>query len=157
FIASSRLIVSAGARASRTLLATAGDRLMLEHLHWTGGVVGVAWDLENLSLSEVAAEGRVVAVIAFDPDERRAASKELLERYARSDAGRWMPPEGVELRRAILDHDLDRVRAALPDAFVFHDPRRTGPGRLDGRDAYVAWLAALFEESSDAIIEPFYY
>src|SRR5262249_55198204 len=35
--------------------------------------------------------------------------------------------------------------------------RRTGPGRLEGRDAYIAWLAALFEESSDAIIEPFYY
>ena len=40
FIASSRLIVSAGGRASRTLLATAGDRLALEHLRWTGGAPG---------------------------------------------------------------------------------------------------------------------
>ncbi|HXJ34498.1 MAG TPA: nuclear transport factor 2 family protein [Candidatus Eisenbacteria bacterium] len=157
FIASSRLIKSARGRASTTLLATAGDRLTLEHLHWTGGVPGQEWDLENLSIHEVDAEGRTVAVVAFDPDDRRAASKELLERYARSDAGRWMPPMGVDFRRGVLDHDLDRIRDALPDDFVFHDHRRTGPGRLEGRDAYLAWLAALFAESSDAIIEPFYY
>jgi ketosteroid isomerase-like protein len=157
FIASSRLIVGAAARASRTLLATAGDRLTLEHLHWTGGAPGQDWDLENLSLHEVDAEGRTVAIVAFDADDRRTASKELLERYARSDAGRWMPAKAVEFRRAILDHDLDRVRATLPDAFVFHDHRRTGPGRLEGRDAFLAWLAALFEQSADAIIEPFYY
>jgi hypothetical protein len=157
FVASSCLILSARGRASTTLLATAGDRLTLAHLRWTGGVPGQEWDLENLSIHEVDAEGRTVAVVAFDADDRRAASKELLERYARSDAGRWMPPYAVDLRRGVLDHDLDRIRGSLPDDFVFHDHRRTGPGRLDGRDAYLAWLAALFEESSDAIIEPFYY
>lgn len=56
----------------------------------------------------------------------------------------------------MIAHDLDRIRAALPDDFVFHDHRRTGGGRIDGADDYVAWLAALFEQSSDAIIESMY-
>jgi hypothetical protein len=93
----------------------------------------------------------------FDPTDRRAASRELLERYARSEAGRWMPSAGVEFRRAMLDHDIARMRAALPDDYVYHDHRRTGPGRLDGPEAYLAWMATLFERSSDAIIEPLYY
>src|SRR5262249_49431854 len=147
-----------GGGRRRTLLAPSGDRLTLEHVRWTGAVDAPDMEIEMLTVVEVDAEGRLLAIVHFDLEDRRAASKELLERYARSDAGRWMPPTGVEFRCAILDHDLDRVRAALPDAFVFHDHRRTGPGRLEGRDAYVAWLAALFEDlSSDAIIEPFYY
>ena len=62
----------------------------------------------------------------------------MFERWARSDAARWMPPKGIEFRRALNDHDLDRIRAVLPDDFIFHDPRHPGAGGLDGRDSYVA-------------------
>jgi len=68
-----------------------------------------------------------------------------------------MPPGQVEFRRAVFDHDVDRLRAAMCDDYVFHDHRRTGPGRLVGPDGYLAWLGTLFEQSSDAIIEPLYY
>jgi ketosteroid isomerase-like protein len=61
------------------------------------------------------------------------------------------------VKRALLDRDLERCRAALPDDIIFHDHRRAGAGRLEGPDAYVAWLAALFELSPDAIIETLYY
>ena len=65
--------MSARLRASRTLLATTGDRLALEHVRWTGTTAdGVAFEIENLSLMEVDAEGRIVAIISFDPDDRRA-------------------------------------------------------------------------------------
>ena len=94
---------------------------------------------------EVDAEGRVVASIVFDPDDRRAASAELLARDPRSDA----------VERAMSDHDLDRLRAALPDDFVLNDHRRTGLGQL-GSDDYIASLAALFEQAPDVIIEPLY-
>ena len=156
FIATSRLIPSSGLRLSRTLLATAGDRLALEHLRWTGTADGGAFEGENLSLTEVDAEGRIVAIISFDADDRRAAGAELRGRFFASDTSRWIPARIKELAYAIHDHDLDRLRAAVPDDFVFHDHRRTGGGRIEGADAYVAWLAALFEQSPDASIEPLY-
>jgi hypothetical protein len=155
FIASNR--ITAGARVSRTLLATAGDRLMLEHLLWSGGAVGQDWETENLSIHEVDAEGRTIAVIAFDPDDRRAASAELRERYARSDEVQWIPAALFEFARAVNDHDLARLRAALPDDFVFDDHRRTGLGRLESAEDYLAAAVALFEQSSDVIIEDLYF
>src|SRR5262249_54009241 len=101
-------------------------------------------------------EGRIVAIIRFDADDRRAASKERLERAAHSEAERWVPAAVKELSRALLDRDLVRCRAALPDDFVFHDHRRTGIGRVEGADAYIPWLASLLEESPDAINETIY-
>ena len=132
FIASSRLIGAAGTRTERTLLATAGDRLALEHFGWRGSDDGVVFEMDNLGLIEVDAEGRIVAVIGFDPDDRHAASAELVDRHARSETSRWVPAAFFELRRATVAHDLARCRAALPDDFAYHDHRRTGPGRIDG-------------------------
>src|SRR5436190_557075 len=66
------------------------------------------------------------------------------------------PRASFELRRGVIEHDLGRIRSALPDDFVFHDHRRTGGGRIEGGDDYVAWMAALFEQSPDAIIESMY-
>ena len=156
-IANTQFIFSQGARPVRTLLATSGDRLALEHIGWTGSDDAPAYEIDVLCLTEVDADGRILARILFDPDDRRAASAEMYERYVGSDAGRWMPLKGVEFRRALAAHDLDRMRAVLPGDFFFHDHRRTGAGRIEGADQYVAWLGALFEQSPDAIIEPLYY
>jgi hypothetical protein len=68
-----------------------------------------------------------------------------------------MPPEFGEMVRALLDHDTRRCRSVLPDDFVFDDHRRTGLGRLEGADAYVAALSALFVEAPNVIIEPLYH
>ena len=67
-----------------------------------------------------------------------------------------MPAAALELWRAFLDRDLERCRAAIPADFVFHDRRRSGPGRIEGADAWLAWVATLFEQSPDAIPEPLY-
>ena len=109
-----------------------------------------------MEVDEVDHEGRFIAAIAFDPEDRRAASVEMFERWARSDAGRSQPASVIELRRAIRERDLVRVRATLPEDFVFHDRRRLGAGRVARPDEYVVWLAALFEQSPDAIMEPIY-
>src|SRR5206468_3516123 len=114
-------------------------------------------EIEVLLVGEVDSEGRLVAVIVFDPDDRRAASAELSERYARSDAARVTPAAWFEMGRALHDHDLERCRAALPGDFVFHDHRRLiNVGRLGSADEYLASLAALFELSSDGSFEILY-
>jgi hypothetical protein len=153
-LANDRELSSFRPRFSRTVLATAGDRLVLQHLLLAGTHEGGAIEGEFLQIVEIDGDGRLVAVIAFDPDDRRAASREMLDRWACSDASHGLP---VGVRRAILDRDVDRLRAELPDGFVFHDHRRTGAGRLAATDDYVAWNAALVEASPDAIMEVLYY
>src|SRR5207247_3801060 len=114
--------------------------------------------IEALDLTEIDAEGRLVAYIDFDPDDRRAASAELFERFARSDAARWMPASVIEFWRALHDHHLARMRAALPDDFVFHDHRRMiGLGRLESADEYIASAAALFELAPHVTYETLYH
>jgi ketosteroid isomerase-like protein len=150
-LANDRLIGASRPHTSRTVLATAGDRLALHRILVRGTYEGAEFEREFLRVIELDAEGRLVAAIAFDPDDRRAASRELLERSAHIEG-----PLSLELRRAFFAHDLERVRAVLPAGFVFHDHRRVGAGRIERADDYVAWLAGLFERSADAIIEPLY-
>jgi tetratricopeptide (TPR) repeat protein/ketosteroid isomerase-like protein len=144
-------------RFERTLVATAGDRLCLDRVLVVHGPAGGRIEVEALWLAEIDATGRVVAGIAFDADDRRAAYRELVERHARSEEGRAMPAELHELRRAFLDRDLERARAALPSNFAVQDHRRTRLWRIEGRDAWIAWLATLYEQSPDAIIAPLHY
>jgi len=144
-VTNSQAIAELGGRASRTLLATSGDRLSLERVLWTATDQGAASEVDTLQIMEVDAEGRVVATIVFDPDDRRAASAELLARDPRSDM----------VQRALGDHDLDRLRTALPDDFAMNDHRRTGLGQL-GRDDYLTSLVALFGQAPDVIIESLY-
>jgi class 3 adenylate cyclase/tetratricopeptide (TPR) repeat protein len=157
FLSNTEYIFSRRTRPqTRTLLATAGERLALHHILWTAGDRAARIEIEALHLWEVDPDGRLVACVSFDPDERRAAHAELLDRYARSAEMRAVPAAYWEYVRAIGAHDLERVRAALPDDFVYDDHRRTGPGRLEGADRYVAWLATLFEQSADATNERLY-
>ena len=58
-------------------------------------------------------------------------------------------PELFDVARAWNDHDLVRLRSLLPDDFYLDDHRRTGVGRVQGADAYVDSIAALYELSHD--------
>lgn len=100
-------------------------------------------------LVEVDATSLVVAVILFHPDDRAAASAELLERWVASGLDE-IPMAVVEYGQAWNGHDLGRRRALFADGddFHFHDHRRTGIGLVDA-DGYIAWLAALYEPSAD--------
>jgi ketosteroid isomerase-like protein len=159
-LASDRLIGSSRPRISRTVLATAGDRLALQSVLVAGtaddgAFEGVAFDNEILQVIEVDGDGRFVAAIWFDPEDRRAASMEMGERFRRGE-GQRIPAAARDAMDALLRHDFERLRAALPDDFVFHDQRRTGLGRLVGAAAFVDSLAPVAEQAPDFCIETLY-
>src|SRR5262249_54049337 len=139
YLASIQHIFSGRARAARTVVATSGHRLALEHVLWTGPENAATFEIQTLSLWEVDAEGRVTATTIFDPDDRPAAAREMLERTARSDVSRRVPAAFWEFARALSDRDLARCRTVLPDDFVFHDHRRSGIGRRERADDYLPW------------------
>ncbi|MEO8602346.1 MAG: nuclear transport factor 2 family protein [bacterium] len=145
-----------GIERQRTVLATAGDRLELRHNRFTRTEDVLLFEVETLAVTEIDAGGHLAAIVLFDPEARRAASIELFERYAANGAD-GASPQALDLVRAWNDHDLERVRALLADDFYLDDRRRTGVGRLDGADAYVASLAALWELSRDLRIEALYF
>jgi class 3 adenylate cyclase/tetratricopeptide (TPR) repeat protein len=154
-VANGQVITEAGGRFSRTVLATAGQTLVLERILVTGPGTAATFEVEAFRLLEVDGEGRLLAAIIFDPDDRRAASLELLERFARSEGAECVPALVFDAIRAVNAHDIDRLRAALPDDFVLHDHRHAGLGRLE-REDYLASLAALFEEAPDLSVETLY-
>jgi hypothetical protein len=158
FVASIRLGVSAGVRATSEVLATMGDRLVLDRVSFrTVDADTPGPEVEALRIMETDADGHIVATVAFDVDDRRAASREMFARYFASDMGRFTPPGQVEFVHALNDRDLARARAALPDDFYFHDHRRTGVGRLTTADDYIASMAAMYELSSDLTADTLYH
>jgi hypothetical protein len=50
--------------------------------------------------------------------------------------------------------DLAPVRAALCDDLVVEDHRRTGMGRIDGADEYLRAVAAIWEITSESMLQP---
>jgi ketosteroid isomerase-like protein len=150
-----RLLVDGGWRPARTLLATAGDRLALQRVLWSTGEAGATSEIEILMVSEVDRDGRFVHGTVFDPDDRAGASAEISERYVANGAD-GLTSNTIAIARAWNDHDLERLRALLPADFYLDDRRRTGVGRLDGVDAYLASVAAVWELSPDLRIEMLY-
>jgi hypothetical protein len=141
-------------RPERTVLATLGDRLVLQRVIWRTGESGAESEIDTLEINEVDRDGRHIRHVLFDPDDRAAASTELFERYAASLDG---PGQlAIEAIRAWNTHDLERLRALIPADFYLDDHRRTGVGRLEGVDAYVDSLAAVWELSRDLRIETLY-
>jgi class 3 adenylate cyclase len=134
------------------LVATAGERLALIHLVWRETPGKSSFEIERLQLIEVDAAGKLSAMALFDGDQRAAASEELFERYVAS-APENMPPGYAECIRGFNRHDPLRLRSALADDFVLEDHRRTGMGRIEGADAYVASVVAAYELSSDSRLD----
>lgn len=155
FVTNSRFVYEGGMRPSYTLLATRGDRLSLHRNLWRSINEGEAAEVETLEVFEVDEDGRIVAVIIFEPDDRFAASTELFERYAAKPAD-GASAELFDIVRAWNDHDLRRLRGLLPDDFYLEDRRRTGVGPVEGADAYVDSIAALYELSRDVRSEVLY-
>jgi len=67
-----------------------------------------------------------------------------------------MPPSAIEVVRALNDHDLARIRSALPADFLLCDHRRTGLGRIESADTWIASVAALYELSRDVKVDELY-
>ncbi len=150
------LLHEGGWQPARTVLATAGDRLALQRWLWTKGESDARSEIEFLEIDELGDSGRFVRSILFDPEDRAAASRELLERYIATGAD-GMPHGFFETMRGWNEHDLQRVRGSLSDDFVLDDHRLAGMGRLEGPDAYIESVAALFELIPDARTEFLYF
>jgi ketosteroid isomerase-like protein len=154
-IGNARFLFEGGWTPTWTILATAGDRLALQRIVWTTGEASASSEIELLALDEVDREGRLVRTVVFDPRDRAAASVELFERYVAGGAG-GLASNVIAITRAWNDHDLERLRALLPADYYLDDRRRTGAGRLEGIDAYLASFAAVWDLSRDLRIEMLY-
>jgi ketosteroid isomerase-like protein len=154
-LANDRVIGSLRPYWSRTVLATAGDRLALWRSLVEGANEEAPFEVEFLQVVEVDCDDRLVANIVFDPDDRRAASLEMSKRFRRGE-GQRIPAAAREAMQALLEHDFGRLRIVLPDDFVSHDHRRNGLGRLEGGPAFVASMAPLAEQAPDFCMETLY-
>jgi class 3 adenylate cyclase/ketosteroid isomerase-like protein/tetratricopeptide (TPR) repeat protein len=133
-------------------IAIRGNRLALIE-----GTLTNPEDLEIYALTviEVEEDGRVSAVIYFDPDDIDAAFAELNERYAagegtiNSDFVRNI----AAYQAAYNARDWDRVREVAGENFVAVDHRPASIGEIHGGDEVVAYAAPLIEQAPDTRFE----
>ena len=138
-----------GVHQERRLVVTAGDRVALYRVLATSGPPDGRSEFEHLVLTEVDESGRILAGVAFDLDGWRAAQAEVLARALAVDAFAATLRPIYEFALGANDHDLARVRAAFADDLVLHDHRRVGMGLVEGADAYLESLAALWRLAPD--------
>src|SRR5262249_23208494 len=142
WLASMQYIHSFRARATRTMLATSGDRLALHRNLWTGAEDRPTFEIEVLSLTEVDAEGRIVARTPFAPAVPPAAFAEARVRFVAGEAASAPAQAAIlALDRAVTRRDWLAFRACLADDLVYRDHRKLGLGTL-GCDELVAAVRA---------------
>ena len=92
--------------------------------------------------------------MVFDVDDELAAQREARRRWIATDpvAAASVGPL-AEFIDAWNERDRTRVRATLANDLVVEDHRRTGMGRIDGADAYVDSIVALWRLAPDSQIE----
>jgi hypothetical protein len=130
-------------RVTRELLATAGDRIAIERNVWTSGPAGGEFERDSLRLVEVDADGRLVASIDWDTDDRHAALREGYTRFLAGEAA----ASGGQLSPLLAwarARDWVAARSCLADDFALHDHRQLGLGTL-GRDEWVESLRVMDE------------
>jgi class 3 adenylate cyclase/ketosteroid isomerase-like protein len=151
-IESLRARAETGARPTATLLGTAGDRVAIGRSLWSGGPSEGRFEIEFFGVFEFDEDGREIAVVLFD--DARAAQQEAWRRWAaREPASRAL----TEVMGKILDHSVSKDRVATRHEFaedlIVVDHRRTGMGRVDGREAYVSSIHALWDLAPGGLLE----
>jgi hypothetical protein len=155
FMASLRERLASGAsHGDRAIVGTAGDRVAIARVLWKGGPPDGGFEVEMFIVIEVNEAALATAVIFIDPDDWRAAQREAWKRWVAID------PAAHEVTSSLSDsldawngRDVDRVRDCFAEGLVVEDRRRTGAGRLDGREAYLRSLMVLYELAPDSRIE----
>ncbi len=144
-----------GGRWEMSLIATRGDRLALSRGLFHAEVAGGGGPLEfaeSLSVSEIGVDGRVVALVVFDPEEWDAAYAELDARFAAGEGAAHPLTLAAlrDMRRAHDAHDWDAYHVIFSPDLVCHDHRVLGWGTLHGVDVFVRMRQTLFELAPDA-------
>ncbi|MBI3768724.1 MAG: nuclear transport factor 2 family protein [Deltaproteobacteria bacterium] len=90
----------------------------------------------------------------FDVDVEVAAKREARDRWLATDdeAAASVGP-GAQFSDAWNERDRARVRATLANDLVVEDHRRAGMGRIDGADAYVDSVVALWQLAPDSRLD----
>jgi hypothetical protein len=145
---------STGLQLALELIATVGDRIALERSLWTGEADGVAVEVELLVLREIDANGRHVAIILFDPDDRRAAFDEAQARFVAGEAAAIGGQTPIAaFFRAYGQHDWVGLRAPLADDLAFRDLRTLGLLGTLGADQWVESLRVQADLAPDVAAE----
>jgi len=134
-----------GVRLVRELIGTAGDRIALERILWTGGADGSPVEREHLRLTEVDADGRLRASIRFDLDDRRAAFAEAHARFAAGEAASTVaqaPIVAYFVASSRSDWET-QLRGCLARDVVVHDHRTLGFGISTGDELIERWRAMM--------------
>ncbi|HEY2775371.1 MAG TPA: adenylate/guanylate cyclase domain-containing protein [Candidatus Binatia bacterium] len=149
-IASARERVAIGARPEMRIVGAAGERVILQNLLWSGGPPDGRFEIEYLSVQEADEAGRLTAIVLFDNDVWRDAQREAWKRWAAIDPS-------VESITTALGRLIDawnaKDRDLLHDAhaanLVVEDHRHDGIGHLEGSQAYLAAVTALWSLAPD--------
>jgi hypothetical protein len=133
------------------LLATRGERLALMRVCFEGEALGSGHvALDHLSVAEVDAAERVIALVLFDPEDYESAYAELDQRFA---AQQQRPGRVASLTRAFSEafaaRDWKALAELLAPELVVSDHRRLGWETLRGPDAYIQALRSLVELAPD--------
>src|SRR5262249_46739181 len=149
WIADRKRWARAGIHQKRRLVGSVGDRVAIEHIIATSGPPDGRSEVEYLSLIEIDESGRILATVAFDPDDRRAASAEGFSRVLAGDSAAATLRPIYEFALGFDEHDPVRIRAAFADDLVVDDHRLVGVGLVEGGDFYVESIAALWGLAPD--------
>lgn len=151
-VASARERVAMGARPERRVLGTAGDRVALEAMLWSGGPADGRFEIEYVGVSEVGESGLFTGMVLFDLDDARKAQREAWARWAAIDPA---VGAGTAMYGAVLDaandRDLARYRTLFTNELVIEDHRHGI--RIDGLDAYAEQVALLWQHAPDSRLD----
>jgi class 3 adenylate cyclase/ketosteroid isomerase-like protein len=150
FIKTLQFYQSQGGRPMRELIGTAGDRVSIVRVIWSGASSASEFEIELVVVVEVDAEGLQRSVIRFDPEDRPAAFAEAHARFAAGEAAGVAAQAVIHaLYSAFQRNDRDGATRCLADDAVYQD-RRTPSilGTLD-RDQWIESIWALAELAPD--------
>jgi len=144
-------VVASWQVSRRTLepIATVGERIVLDHLTWTGELDEVRWEADQLRLTEIDADARLRASINFDLDDRRAALDDAQARFVKGEAAGCHAQALIQAFGAtIARHDWDDLRKFFVDGLVYRDRRKLSFGEIPC-DTFVESLRVLSDLGPD--------
>ncbi|MFN2375302.1 MAG: AAA family ATPase [Candidatus Binatia bacterium] len=130
-----------------------GDRVAVGRTLWSGGPPDGRFEIEYLSVIEVDEDGRPVAFVLFDVVDATAAQREAFARWGTIEPEKASLANVREITDAWNGKKLEILRARFAEDMVANDRRRTGFGRLEGRDAYLRSVTALWELAPQSRLE----
>jgi len=153
-VASLRERVRAGATYARPDIGCVGDRILINRVRWAGGPPGGEFEIEYFGTVETDEAGLLRRMVLFDIDDQDAVRQDAWARWVAIDPavapfvqalGEYVPGWNAK--------DIDRLRAMFAEDLVVDDRRRTGTGRLDGREAYLRSVEAVWELAPESTFD----